>query len=71
MSTVPSPCVALCVIDPDRGWCKGCQRTLVEIQAWPHVEDAQRRAILARITARQALSKSGGAPDDPGTPGRA
>ena len=29
-----SPCVGMCVMDEESGWCKGCYRTLDEIKAW-------------------------------------
>ncbi|MBU9194597.1 DUF1289 domain-containing protein [Burkholderia gladioli] len=48
---VASPCTAICRIEPATGWCAGCGRTLEEIAAWRDLDDAGRRAILARIAA--------------------
>ncbi|WP_186208161.1 DUF1289 domain-containing protein [Burkholderia gladioli] len=48
---VPSPCTAICRIEPATGWCAGCGRTLEEIAAWRDLDDAGRRAILARVAA--------------------
>ncbi|WP_124093468.1 DUF1289 domain-containing protein [Burkholderia gladioli] len=48
---VASPCTAICRIEPATGWCVGCGRTLEEIAAWRDLDDAGRRAILARIAA--------------------
>ena len=31
---VASPCVSLCRMDADTGWCLGCMRTLHEIAGW-------------------------------------
>lgn len=31
---VPSPCISVCRISTDSGWCEGCFRTLGEISAW-------------------------------------
>ena len=28
---VPSPCINICTIDPDSGYCMGCSRTQEEI----------------------------------------
>jgi len=50
--TVPSPCVAVCEMDPATGWCKGCQRTLDEIADWALLDAEARRAIWAQLPAR-------------------
>ncbi|MFZ9543579.1 MAG: DUF1289 domain-containing protein, partial [Hylemonella sp.] len=31
---VPSPCLSVCIMDPNNGMCTGCWRTLDEIAAW-------------------------------------
>ena len=31
---VPSPCVQICIIEPEDGLCVGCARTLDEIAGW-------------------------------------
>ena len=49
---VPSPCVRVCRIDPRRGWCIGCRRTLEEITLWGSLDPDGRRAILARLKGR-------------------
>jgi predicted Fe-S protein YdhL (DUF1289 family) len=50
---VASPCVRVCVIDPQTGFCRGCGRTLVEIAAWPTLEPPARRRILEALDARR------------------
>ena len=41
---VPSPCISVCRISADAGWCEGCFRTLGEISGWSRSgPDAQRR----------------------------
>jgi predicted Fe-S protein YdhL (DUF1289 family) len=50
---VPSPCLQICEIDPARGWCRGCGRSLAEIEAWPSATADERRAILAQLDKRQ------------------
>lgn len=47
-----TPCVLLCRIDADSGFCLGCGRTLVEIGGWTQYDDAERRVIMARLPAR-------------------
>ncbi|MBL8539135.1 MAG: DUF1289 domain-containing protein [Betaproteobacteria bacterium] len=49
---VPSPCIKVCVIDPDTGWCLGCRRSLDEIAGWPEFSDDEKRAVLASLPAR-------------------
>ena len=57
---VLSPCTNVCRMDARTGWCEGCWRTIDEIAAWAALDDAARRAVLARIAARRA-----GPPIDP------
>ena len=52
---VASPCVSVCVLDPaGTGICVGCGRSLDEIAAWVELDNAQRRAVLARLPQRLA-----------------
>jgi predicted Fe-S protein YdhL (DUF1289 family) len=46
------------MIDPQSGWCRGCQRTLREIGAWGSMSDAQREAVMAALPARAAQAKA-------------
>ncbi len=50
---LPSPCIGVCRLDPDRRFCLGCGRTLEEIARWRDASPAERRAILARLAARR------------------
>jgi len=58
MSTLVTPCVQICVIDPLSGLCIGCGRTGEEIAAWPTLDETQRRSIMARLDARLVASRS-------------
>jgi uncharacterized protein len=51
---VESPCVNICSIDPDTGWCVGCGRTLDEIARWGGTDDADRAAVMAVLPERMA-----------------
>ena len=31
---IPSPCINVCTIDQDSGYCKGCNRTQEEMDKW-------------------------------------
>ena len=48
-----SPCIKVCQMDPARGLCLGCQRTLDEIARWGGMSDAERETILAELKFRQ------------------
>jgi predicted Fe-S protein YdhL (DUF1289 family) len=58
--TVASPCNRVCVLDRESGHCIGCGRTGAEIGAWPGMEDAARRRLLALLPGRiEALEARG------------
>jgi predicted Fe-S protein YdhL (DUF1289 family) len=49
-----SPCINVCVMNPETALCDGCQRTLDEIALWGSASDAQKRAIWQLIRQRRA-----------------
>lgn len=50
---VPSPCVSLCKMSLDTGYCEGCMRTIDEIVAWGTADDAFKRTVWAEIRRRE------------------
>ena len=48
-----SPCINICRMSPDTGWCEGCQRTIDEITRWSRTTDDDRRSILAAVAERR------------------
>lgn len=50
---VPSPCINLCRLDANGGFCCGCFRSLDEISAWSRVTNDERRAIVAAANRRR------------------
>ena len=52
---VPSPCVSLCKMSPETGYCLGCMRTIEEIIAWSKADDGYKRAVWVEIRRREAL----------------
>jgi uncharacterized protein len=52
--TIESPCIDVCVIDPETGLCRGCARTLEEIAAWTTYTPAERRRITLELGQRDA-----------------
>ena len=53
MSAALSPCVKVCVMDPARGVCLGCCRTLDEIARWGAMSGAQREQVMAELDGRR------------------
>lgn len=49
---IESPCVLVCSIDTDTGWCFGCGRTRDEIARWTTIDAAARRAVMAVLPER-------------------
>jgi len=49
-----SPCVKVCQMDPERGLCLGCRRTLDEIARWGSLTDLERDEILSKLPGRKS-----------------
>ena len=52
---IASPCVKVCVIQPQSRLCVGCLRTIDEIGSWSTMTADERRAIMAALPDRTAL----------------
>ena len=48
-----SPCIQVCQMDPQRGVCIGCCRTLNEIAAWSSMTDRERERVLGELPSRR------------------
>lgn len=53
-----SPCINICVLDPDRGLCRGCYRSLDEIARWGMFSAAERTRIMETLEARRVAQDS-------------
>ena len=49
---VETPCVKLCVVDPDSGFCIGCGRSRSEIAGWIAMTASERREVMAGLQER-------------------
>ena len=49
-----TPCIAVCMMDPNTKLCFGCGRTLPEIARWHRMETAERLAVMEGLAARMA-----------------
>lgn len=54
MSEIESPCVKICVVDPDSGYCIGCGRTRDEIACWIGMDEHQRTEVMEVLGERLA-----------------
>ena len=52
---VPSPCISVCRMSPDRSHCEGCFRTLDEIRLWSRADGSLRRGIWAQLLGRAGI----------------
>jgi uncharacterized protein len=54
-----SPCVDVCIMDPESGLCQGCRRTLDEIARWSEMTEREREEVFASLAARKLQGKTG------------
>jgi predicted Fe-S protein YdhL (DUF1289 family) len=51
---VRTPCVKVCVVDPESGLCLGCFRTLPEVAAWATLDEAERERVMDELPGRRS-----------------
>ncbi len=51
---IASPCTNICVMDDERGLCRGCARTLDEIANWSSYTRAEKLTVLEKVAQRKA-----------------
>lgn len=49
-TTADAPCIAICSTSQGDAVCKGCGRTVEEVQHWPSMSPGAKRATWRRIT---------------------
>lgn len=52
---IPSPCVKVCQLNPETGYCVGCLRTIDEIADWLEMTNQEKCALLARLGERRKV----------------
>ncbi len=52
MTAIETPCILVCSIDMETGYCFGCGRTRDEIGEWTSMTASGRREIMAELPAR-------------------
>ena len=54
LPAIETPCVKVCVVDPETGFCIGCGRTRDEIGGWLGLSIDERRTIMGGLAERVA-----------------
>jgi predicted Fe-S protein YdhL (DUF1289 family) len=54
LDAIETPCIKVCVVDPETGFCIGCGRTRPEIGAWLQMSPAERRQVMEALPERVA-----------------
>lgn len=52
---IASPCIKICVIQPESRLCTGCHRSIEEITAWSRMSPAARETVIAELPGREAV----------------
>ena len=53
---MPSPCVSVCRMSPDRSHCEGCFRTLDDIRAWSQAGNSDLRRFFVEALCRAGIA---------------
>lgn len=48
----PSPCINICRMHPQTGWCEGCGRSLDDITWWSRMDEAAKGRVWALLPKR-------------------
>lgn len=54
MAAIISPCEKICIVDPASGLCRGCGRSLGEIERWTAYSDDERERVMSELPQRLA-----------------
>jgi predicted Fe-S protein YdhL (DUF1289 family) len=52
MTAIQTPCEKICIVDPPSGLCRGCGRSLAEIERWTAYSDAERARVMGELPQR-------------------
>ena len=53
-TSIASPCISVCRIDPATDYCEGCWRTIDEIAGWATMSDERKRGVLEALSLRRS-----------------
>jgi predicted Fe-S protein YdhL (DUF1289 family) len=66
MTAIETPCEKICIVDQPSGLCRGCGRSLAEIERWSSYSDAERARVMAELPRRIEGMKARPAASQPG-----
>ena len=49
---IVSPCIGVCAINDNNGFCHGCYRTVEEIREWWNMTDQDREKVMGTLDQR-------------------
>jgi uncharacterized protein len=49
---IVSPCIGVCAINVNNGFCHGCYRTVEEIREWWNMTDEEREKVMGTLDQR-------------------
>jgi predicted Fe-S protein YdhL (DUF1289 family) len=52
MAAIETPCEQICIVDQPSGLCRGCGRSLAEIERWTAYSDGERSRIMNELPRR-------------------
>ena len=62
MTAIETPCEKICIVDQPSGLCRGCGRSLTEIERWAAYSTPERARIMAELPRRlEAMNVRGAA----------
>jgi uncharacterized protein len=53
---IASPCIGVCSMNDETGFCLGCYRTLEEIQGWDQLGNEEKSKVISELDARMEAS---------------
>jgi len=54
---IESPCIQICLVDPESRLCMGCHRSIDEIKEWSSMGKEARKAIIEELPNRKDAMK--------------
>lgn len=67
---IETPCEKICIVDAPSGLCRGCGRSLSEIERWTAYSDGERARIMDELPRRLLVLNGRGAAVPAGTAGQ-
>jgi uncharacterized protein len=62
VTDISTPCIRICILNPETGLCEGCGRTLEELARWLHMSEPERQRVMADLPRR--LGDAAKAPEE-------